>query len=92
MSTIMEAEPRYKIQELVSEIIGRRDEAVRLMQPELNKLVVGLIDQFSAMKKHNPDLELSSVKFERIRWSPDGKIIVDVFHNRRRFTPADAGW
>ena len=65
---MFEDEPGYKVAELVQEISGRRDDAIRLMDEQLKKLILGLVDQFAAMKKFNPDLSLASVKFERIRW------------------------
>lgn len=89
---VLDSEPRYRITELVSEIVGRRDDAIRLMDEQLKKLVVGIVDQLAAMKKHNPDLSLASVSFERIRWTRDGRIVVDIFHNKRPFTPAHAAW
>ncbi len=90
---VMQNEPRYKLEEFVEEIAGRRDQAMIALAPQLKSLILGLVDQFAAMKKHDPDLSFESIRFHDARWiMSDGVLVIGITHNKRPFLPREARW
>jgi hypothetical protein len=89
---VLHSEPRHKVDEFVNEIIGRRGEAIQELGPELARVVSAFVDQFAAMKKQNPAITLRSIRFERMRWTAEGRCVFDITHNKRPFVPGVASW
>ena len=89
---VMENEPRYKIEQLVEEIAGRRDEVICALSEPLKAMVLGIVDQIAALRKHNPDVALRGIRFEDVKWTRDGKITIAVSLNGRPFSPGVARW
>jgi len=85
-------EPRYQIEDIVNEIIGRRDQAIQDMSDELKGLLTGLVDQFSAMKKWDSRIDLKTIRFTRKRWINDygrSVLVFDLEHNGQPLLPQD---
>jgi hypothetical protein len=89
---VLENEPRFNIERLVQEIAGRRDDALEEMQGEFKSLILGLVDQFAAMKKHDPDLSLRSIELGTVRWVREGRLVIDISYKGKPFAPRVARW
>lgn len=89
---VLRSEPQHKVDDLVYDIVGRREDAIEKMQPELQKLLLALVDQFAALRNCNPNIDLRKVKFERTRWINDsgrGVLVFDISYNGRPLLPTD---
>ena len=83
---IMPGEPRSAIQAWVDSVVGRRSEAFDKLRPELQRLIVGLLDQLSTFAEREW-VDLGDVGFDMIRWVRTGEIVIDLSYRGRRISP-----
>ncbi len=87
----MFGDPRYKIDEFVQEIAGRRDAAMSDLHDTLRQHILGLVDQLAMLKKHDPNIDLRRVAIGRARWINDygnSVLVYDIEHNGRSIRPS----
>lgn len=84
----LQAEPEANLNTFVREVLARRA-MFREMEDELVKLIGGLVDQFAQVRQ-DVHFDPRSIKFDHIRWTREGQIVIDITHDRRRFYPREA--
>jgi len=85
------APPRYHVDEFVAEVFVGALEA-RPLTYEVAQFIAGLVDQFSAMKKHTQTLDLACVTFENTRWIGDDRIAFSIRHGGLPLLPQQVRW
>lgn len=82
---------RYHVDEFVAEVFAGTLEAAPLTY-EIAQFIAGLVDQFSAMKKHTQNLDLGRVTFENTRWIGDDRLAFSIRHGGLPLLPQQVRW
>src|SRR5258708_1275573 len=74
---VLHQEPRYKVDNFVDELMGRSREVIAIVGPEIKRLVISMIEQFTAFKCAHYLITLDNVRFVNTMWMQDsGKLVL----------------
>jgi hypothetical protein len=74
--TVLDSEPRHKVEDFVKEMLGRRKAVIEDMRPALQELIVGLLTTIEGMKERDPLIDLGRVRVEETKWTKDGRLVL----------------
>jgi len=75
--SILAGEPRYKVDHFVDEILTRTREVIAEVGPALEQLLRDMVAQFNTFRERHYLITLQDVRFEWVRWTRDGKLIIE---------------
>lgn len=73
---VLHSEPRYKVDNFVSEIVGRRQETIQLMRPQLMKFLTVFAEQIDMLRLSYLGLDLTILKFRQPTWTRAGVLVL----------------
>ncbi len=79
----LDSEPRHKIDDFVKEVLGRTSLVVNEMSKAFERMLHDVVTRLVALKEDDPTLDLRALKFEYVRWTPDGKMIMEFAQSLR---------
>lgn len=74
--SVLQGEPRYKVDSFVTELVGRRQETIQLMRPALLKLLAAFAEQMDMLRLSYLGLDLTILRFNQPTWTKDGKLLL----------------
>lgn len=86
--SILHSEPQYKIRDTVEEFLGRSRLVIRDMGLTLERLLRAMIAAFGAFQERHDLATLDGVRFEWIRWTNHGDLVIEFSVGQAR-PPAD---
>jgi hypothetical protein len=73
---ILHSEPRYKVETFVDEAVERSRQVVAQTGPALEGLLRDMVATFQAFREAHYLITLDRVRFQWIRWTPTGEILI----------------
>ncbi len=86
---VLHAEPRHRVDEFVDELLGRARLVVVAMGPALERLLREMVGQFQTFQARHYLLTLERVRFEWVRWTRDGHLVIEFVADGVAAPPAD---
>jgi len=74
--SVLQGEPRYKVDGFVNELLGRRQATIQAMRPALLKLLAAFAEQMDMLRLSYLGLDLTMLKFKQPTWTKDGKLLL----------------
>lgn len=79
---------RYYVDDLVDEMVGR-NRFISAMRAEIAQFISAMVDQFSYIKKHNIQLDLSRITFTGAEWIANA-LVLDVRNDGKPYGSKEA--
>lgn len=86
---VLHQEPRHRVDEFVDEMLGRARLTVAAMGPAFERLLREMVAQFQAFQARHYLLTLERVRFEWMRWTRDGHLVIEFTPDGLAAPPAD---
>lgn len=74
---VLAGEPRHKVDDFVDEVLTRTREVIAEVGPALEQLLRDMIAQFHTFRAHHYLITLQDVRFEWVRWTREGQLVVE---------------
>jgi hypothetical protein len=74
---ILRSEPRHRIDDFVDELLARAREVIADLGPALERLLRDMVAQFQTFRERHYLITLRDVRFEWVRWTPDGRLVIE---------------
>jgi hypothetical protein len=73
---VLQGEPRHKVETFVDEVLERSRQVVAQAGTAFEGLLRDIIASFQAFRQAHMLITLDRVRFQWIRWTPDGKLLI----------------